>query len=153
MTCVSGRKTVSCITLLSSVFVLAVGLCLAADTGYDENTEVLVKGKIQHLDTKTCKGLQSFLLNSRGRAYIVLTGPAWFVREIGLNVPVGADVEVIGSKFYGRDGSLYLLARSIRFLPDGYTVLLRDRSCKPVWNKSGRNQSSSCMKIFYHSPQ
>ncbi len=135
--------------MMSSIFVLAVGLCLAQDTGYDENTEVQIRGEIQQVEIKPCKGLKGFLLNSNGRDYIVLTGPAWFLREIGLRLPDGEKVEVTGSKFYGHDGVLYLLARSIKFLSEGRIVMLRDRACKPVWNNSGRSHSS-CMKIFYH---
>lgn len=122
--------------------------------GYDENTEVIVRGKVRSSEGKdlSYRGLQCFLLESRGRLFRVLTGPKWFVTEVGLKLPAGHCVEVVGSKFYGSDGALYLIARSIRYLPQGYAVELRDRTCKPVWSDSTRKRSS-CMKIFYHHPR
>ncbi len=145
--CRSNRSL--CFVMALSLLALAAGAVYGDETGYDENTEVIVRGQISQADAKTYKGLQSFLLKTRGRVFRVLTGPEWFVREVGLRLPVGLQVEVVGSKFYGHDGSLYLLARSIRYLPQGYTVQLRDRSCNPVWSETSRRKSS-CMKIFYH---
>ncbi|MEA1867429.1 MAG: hypothetical protein U9N19_04920 [Thermodesulfobacteriota bacterium] len=138
-------------------FLFAIFLLTNADSahaisiGYDENTEVVIRGTIKQCVVRPYMRLQCFTLQTRTRIFRVIVAPRWFVRRIGLKLNNGEDVKVVGSKFFGRDGCLFLLARSIRFLSSGRNVVLRDRSCKPVWQNSCVRESS-CIRIFYQSP-
>lgn len=142
----------------SSFFVLFTILLLtntnsahAGSIGYDENTEIVIRGTIKQCAARPYMKLQCFTLQSGSRIFRVIVAPRWFVGRIALKLNDGEDVKVVGSKFFGRDGCLCLLARSIRFLSSGRNVVLRDRSCKPVWQNSCLRESS-CLRIFYQSP-
>ncbi len=123
----------------------------AGSIGYDENTEIVIIGTIKQCAARPYIKLQCFTLQTRTRIFKVIVAPRWFVRRLELNLNDGENVKVVGSKFFGRDGCLCLLARSIRFLSSGRNVVLRDRRCKPVWQNSCVRESS-CIRIFYQSP-
>lgn len=123
----------------------------AMSIGYDENTEIVIRGTIKQCAARPYMKLQCFTLQSGSRIFRVIVAPRWFVGRIALKLNDGEDVKVVGSKFFGRDGCLCLLARSIRFLSSGRNVVLRDRSCKPVWQNSCVRESS-CIRIYYQSP-
>ena len=123
----------------------------AGSIGYDENTEIVIRGTIKQCAARPYMKLQCFTLQSGSRIFRVIVAPRWFVGRIALKLNDGEDVKVVGSKFFGRDGCLCLLARSIRFLSSGRNVVLRDRSCKPVWQNSCVRESS-CIRIYYQSP-
>ncbi len=141
----------------SFFFVFAILLLANANSahamsiGYDENTEIVIRGTIKQCAARPYMKLQCFTLQSGSRIFRVIVAPRWFVRRIELKLNDGEEVKVVGSKFFGRDGCLCLLARSIRFLSSGRNVVLRDRSCKPVWQNSCLRESS-CIRIFYQSP-
>ncbi|OPL12766.1 MAG: hypothetical protein AVO38_14495 [delta proteobacterium ML8_D] len=122
----------------------------AKSIGYDENTEIVVRGTIKHCTARSYMQLQCFTLQSKTRVFRVIVAPQWFVRRIGLKLKDGTNVEVVGSKFFGRDGCLCLSARSLKFLSSGRNIMLRDGSCKPVWQNSCVRESS-CIRIFYQS--
>jgi hypothetical protein len=139
----------------SSFFFLFIILLLtntdfahAGSIGYDENTEIIIRGTIKQCAAGPYMKLQCFHLQTRSRIFRVIVAPRWFVRRIELKLNNGEDVEVVGSKFFDRDGCLCVLARSIRFLPSGRNIVLRDKSCKPVWQNSCVRESS-CIRIFY----
>jgi len=141
----------------SSFFFLFVILLLtnthsahAGSIGYDENTEIVIRGTIKQCAARPYMKLQCFTLQSGSRIFRVIVAPRWFVRRIALKLKDGEDVKVVGSKFFGRDGCLCLLARSIRFLSSGRNVVLRDRNCKPVWQNSCVRETS-CIRIYYQS--
>jgi len=140
-----------CLYLLAAALVGAAGQAVATEAGYDENTEIVVTGKIRQNQVQPYMGYRCFVLQAPGTTYTVLTAPQWFALHVGLIPQIGAEVEVVGSKFYGVDGSLCLLARSLKFLRSGQTIVFRDKSCKPVWQSSDCPESS-CMRIFY-TPQ
>jgi len=123
----------------------------ARSIGYDENTEIVIRGTIKQCAARPYMKLQCFTLQSGSRIFRVIVAPRWFVRRIALKLNDGENVKVVGSKFFGRDGCLCLSARSIKFLSSGRNVVLRDRSCKPVWQNSCVRESS-CIRIFYQSP-
>ncbi len=123
----------------------------AISIGYDENTEIVIRGTIKQCAARPYMKLQCFTLQSGSRIFRVIVAPRWFVRRIALKLNDGEHVKVVGSKFFGRDGCLCLLARSIKFLSSGRNVVLRDRSCKPVWQNSCVRESS-CIRIYYQSP-
>ena len=85
----------------------------AVSIGYDENTEIVIRGTIKQCAARPYIKLQCFTLQTKTRIFRVIVAPRWFVRRIKLKLNVGEDVEVVGSKFFGKDGCLCLLARSI----------------------------------------
>lgn len=141
------------ITLISAIITLLCGTAvLASEVGYDENTEIVVTGTVKDTSAGTYGGMECFTLKSRSRLFTVITGPKWFIRQRGLLLKSGVEMQVVGSKFYGIDGRLYLVARSLKPVIAGHQVMLRDKDCKPLWRDSGV-KSSSCMHINYHSKQ
>ena len=138
---------------LAAFFILCVaGNLLAAGPGYDENTEIVVTGVVKDTSAGRYGGLECFTLESRSRIFTVITGPQWFLHQRGLLLKSGVEMQVVGSKFYGLDGNLYLVARSLKPVIAGHQVMLRDKKCKPLWRDSGV-KGSSCMHINYHSKQ
>lgn len=144
-------------TTIIGITSLLILLCLhcnalAAPPGYDENTEIVVTGLIKNAAAGSYGGLECFTLESRSRVFTVITGPRWFVRQRGLLLKSGVEMQVVGSKFYGLDGGLYLVARFLKPVIAGHRVMLRDKKCKPLWRDSGV-KGSSCMHINYHNKQ
>ncbi len=137
---------------LCAILVLAnVSFAYANDMGYDENTEVVVRGTIRQSIVGPYMRFQCFTLQSGTRTFRVIVAPRWIVRRMGLRFHSGRKIEVVGSKFFCRDGHLCLLARSLKFLSSGRDVVLRDKTCRPIWQDLSL-RSSSCLRIFYHSP-
>ncbi len=134
-----------------SVMVVGVAAAEASGNGYDENTEIAVTGKVIRNLLEQHRGLHCFVLRSRSREYRVLTAPRWFLRRMGIRFPIGADITVVGSKFFGHDGSRCVVARTITLLPDGEKIVLRGSGLKPVW--AHLRPGSSCMRIFYGTPR
>jgi len=116
--------------------------------GYDENTEIIVSGTILTPLESEFRGLRCFTMESRARIFHVVTAPMWFLKKTHMKFHQGMDIRVVGSKFYGSDGALYLMAKSIKVLPGGRSIQFRDTKCNPVWNTKGAKRSS-CMKIFF----
>jgi exonuclease VII large subunit len=120
------------------MFLLAAGSVAAEVTEeYEPNTEVTVAGKVVGIEQEL-RGPVTFLLNSGDRFYYVVTGPRWYLREIGLVLEKGMRVEVTGSKMYGQKGNLYLVVYSIRDDALGRAYRFRDDSLKPLWKRRGR---------------
>jgi hypothetical protein len=144
-------------TYSSLFFILAILLLTninsarANNIGYDENTEIVVRGIIKQCAVRPYMKLQCFTLQTRNRIFKVIVAPQWYLRRIKLELDSGVNVEVVGSKFFGRDGSLCLSARSMKFLSSGRNIVFRDGSCRPVWQNSCLRESS-CIRIFYQSP-
>jgi len=136
-----------CIVLASII----LGVCdevHAWQGGYDENTEIAIKGKILQILHQPYKGFHCFILQAKTRRYLVLTAPQWFLKRAGIHFEKGNLVNVVGSKFFGSDGRRCLLVRSVTFIPSGEKILFRDNALKPVWY-GVRRPESSCMRIFY----
>ncbi len=134
---------------------MIVGICsvdfVDASTGYDENTEIVIKGRVVAVNARSFSGLNCFTLEFRNRMFRVITAPPWFLRRIGFRLKPGQKLKVRGSKFFGRDGGLYILARSLQIVPNGRKIIFRGRDCKPLWRNSGIKESS-CIRIFYCPP-
>ncbi len=140
-----------CVYLIA--IVMLVGVCSAdAATGYDENTEIVIKGRVAAVNARSFSGLNCFTLEFRNRMFRVITAPPWFLRRIGFSLKPGQKIRVRGSKFFGRDGGLYILARSLQIVPKGRKIVFRDRDCKPIWRNAGIKESS-CIRIFYCPPR
>ena len=110
--------------------------------GYDENTEIRIKGTIQQ-QLPRMRGPVVVILQTPNRDYKVITGPAWYLAEEGFELNVGDSLKVTGSKFIGRDGNLYVVARRIGNLTTGKQLRLRDSAFMPHWRgghmKRGRD--------------
>ncbi len=131
-------------------FTLLVGAVYAGQdvVGYDENTEIIVSGTVLKPGGCEFRGLKCFVMESNSRSFRVITAPRWFVERIHMKLSPGMTVRVVGSKFYGTDGCLYLVARSVKSLPSGRNIQFRDKNCRPVWSRRAIKRSS-CMKIFF----
>lgn len=137
------------------IIFLCVPGCLFAqsfsEVGYDENTEITIKGKVINASAEPNMGLECMIVQSRSCIFRVLIAPMWFIKQIGFNPKNGDSIEVTGSKFFSDDGVISLLARCIRFYPKGRRYFFRDKSCRPVWHIKGVGESS-CLHIFYTTP-
>jgi hypothetical protein len=103
--------------------------------GYDENTEIRIKGTILQVQPRM-RGPVVVLLQTANRDYKVITGPPWYLEQEGFELKPGDSLKVTGSKFIGRDGNLYVVARWLRNLSTGKGLLLRDSSLIPHWRSS-----------------
>jgi len=101
--------------------------------GYDENTELTIKGMI----TEVAGGMRGpvvLRLSYGGKPYSVVTAPPWYLKRNGIMFQEGLEIEVTGSKYFGENGTLYLIARKIREVKTGREIFLRDARCKPMWH-------------------
>ncbi|MBA4348654.1 MAG: hypothetical protein C0415_01500 [Thermodesulfovibrio sp.] len=104
--------------------------------GYDENTEITVKGTV----TETMRGMRGPLIlkiQSGSKSYTVITAPPWYLMKEGITFNTGSQLEVNGSKYFGRDGNLYIISRQIKDTATGKLIIFRDSYCRPLWNKHG----------------
>ena len=136
------------ISFFLSLFVVALTADANELVGYDENTEIITTGTIVHSNGCGFRQLHCFVMESNSRTIRVITAPHWFIERMHVKLRPGMEVRVVGSKFYGQDGGLYLVARSVKTIPGGRCILFRDRNCKPVWSRR-ITKRSSCMKIFF----
>jgi hypothetical protein len=123
--------------LLASVFVLLFcSLSYAqyeeTDEGYDENTEIRVKGYVTDV-WQRMRGAVIVIVRSGRRDYRVVTGPQRYLAQEGVEFNPGDTLMVTGSKVIARDGSLLIIARYIKNTGTGRTLLLRDSSLIPLW--------------------
>src|SRR5512139_535318 len=110
---------------------------------YDENTEVTVRGSVIEAK-RDAPGPFIVKLRQKNRVYSVVTAPPWYLTREQIVLSEGLELEVTGSKYTGKDGSLFLLARQITDLSTGKVIVLRDMHCRPLWHghrmQRGRNQ-------------
>ncbi len=106
--------------------------------GFDSNTVGEVQGKASHF-TRPEKGPVYFQLTSGRENFTVLASPAWYWNDSHLKVSDGTEVVIRGSKSYGKDGRLYIIAQEIRLPATGQTVSLREPNGIPLWKGSGRS--------------
>ncbi len=100
--------------------------------GYDENTEVTVKGTVKEV-MNDIRGPVIIILKSGNRYYKIVTAPPWYIAREGIEFRNGTSYEVTGSKYIARDGNLYIVASSLKNLTTGLIIPLRDSSCMPLW--------------------
>ena len=123
--------------LLGTAVILGLLFSLASaesdiKEGYDENTEITVSGTILEI-THHMRGPVIVRLSSRGRVYNIKTAPLWYLAKENITFVTGAQIEVMGSKYVGTDGNLYLMARQIKDPATGQTFVMRDSACRPLW--------------------
>lgn len=102
---------------------------------YDENTEVILLGEVINSDVDSELHLRYLDINASNRHYRVFLAPEWFIIKHHVPCIRGGIVEVVGSKFYCEDGMLSILAKHIRYLPSGKTLVLRDAASRPIWRQ------------------
>jgi len=122
--------------LLASLFLVCFFSSAYAENevteGYDENTEVTVKGTIKEV-LRGMRGPVIVILQSGSKDYKVITAPLWYLNQEGIEITAAIAYEVTGSKYIARDGTLYIVAGRLKNLSTGKISLLRDSSCMPLW--------------------
>jgi hypothetical protein len=114
---------------------------LDLDSGYDTNTVTTVSGRIKalHLGGPQPQALVE-LAAGAGEVMVVL-GPRSYWAEHGIDLRLGDQLMVRGSKAQGREGVVYLLAQWLRVESRGEEIALRSESGHPAWaglgNRSG----------------
>ncbi|MBF0488584.1 MAG: hypothetical protein HQK98_10520 [Nitrospirae bacterium] len=122
------------------LFVLVPSVWADDDGGYDVNTEVTLTGVVTEAD-EAMMGPYVFTMVAEDKTYKVLTGPWWYLKQIGLAVRVGMKVEVTGSKFYNKKGVLSIAAYSITDIEESKTYRFRDgNSQMPLWHGHGNGR-------------
>ncbi len=106
--------------------------------GFDPNTVGAVQGKVSHF-TRPEKGPVHFQLASDRETFTVLASPAWYWNDSHLKISEGTEVIIRGSKSYGKDGRLYIVAEEIRLPSTGQAVSFRESNGSPLWKGSGRS--------------
>ena len=106
--------------------------------GFDLNTVGDVQGKAWKLFIPE-RGPVRFQLGSGSATYTVLACPASYWRKLGVRLAEGQEVLVQGSKAFGADGKLYVIAQILRALPSGRTTVFRDYRGRPAWEVQGSN--------------
>lgn len=99
---------------------------------YDENTEITITGAI--LDSAVSKRGPVIISLSPGRkVYYIVTAPPWFLLQQDIIFNSGHQIEVKGSKYYSRDGNIFIIARAIKIHQTGRKIILRDMNLRPLW--------------------
>jgi hypothetical protein len=106
--------------------------------GFDPNTVGAVQGKAYHF-IRPESGPVNFQLSAGQETFTVMASPAWYWNDSQLKVSDGTEVLVRGSKSYGKDGRLYIVAQDIRFPATNQAVSFRDPNGTPLWKGSGRS--------------
>jgi hypothetical protein len=108
--------------------------------GYDENTEITIKGTIAGI-SRGARGPLILRLAAPGKTYEVITAPSWYLEKEDISFIPGLELEVTGSKYFGSDGSIYVVGGRIKFVSTGKEFNLRDSSYRPAWGGGrGRNR-------------
>lgn len=107
--------------------------------GYDENTEITLKGTVATINAGA-RGPLILRLTATGRTYEVITAPPWYLEQENISFTPGLELEVTGSKYFGNDGSIYVVSGRIKFVSTGKELRLRDSEYRPLWGR-GRGRS------------
>ncbi|MBZ0155963.1 MAG: hypothetical protein K8I29_07075 [Alphaproteobacteria bacterium] len=145
MKCGQAGAKYSAISTLTALFLFILLAAAHAESdikeGYDENTEITVRGTVAEVSrAEMMMGPMVVKLRQNSRIYNVITAPPWFLARQGISLAKGSPLEVKGSKYYGRDGELYLIGRQLRDPATGRTSVLRDMWCKPLWMGHGHGR-------------
>ena len=103
--------------------------------GFDPNTVGEVQGKAFNFSRQE-KGPVRFQLISDRKTYTILTSPPWYWNEIQVKISEGTEVIVRGSKSFGKDGNLYIVAQEIRIPSSGQHIVFRGKEGTPLWKNS-----------------
>jgi hypothetical protein len=101
-------------------------------SGFDPNTVGEIQGKAIHFSQQG-RGPIRFQLTSDRGYYTVLTSPHWFWHKMRAKISEGTEVVVYGSKSFGIDGNLYIVAQEVRVLSSGEIYTFRRKNGNPLW--------------------
>jgi hypothetical protein len=104
--------------------------------GYDENTEITANGTVTETLLRE-RGPIIIRLKTESKTYLVVTAPPRFLIHENITFPPGSSLEVRGSKYFGKDGYVYIISREIR-LETGKIIILRGKDYRPLW-RHGRH--------------
>lgn len=111
------------------------GICYPG--GYDVNTVGKVSGSVVEVQAPV-QGPVRLVLAAERERWVVLASPGWFWESSGLRLAPGDPVRVQGSKTFGADSALYLVAREIWSSGDQTAVVFRDSRGIPLWGDGYR---------------
>jgi hypothetical protein len=114
--------------------------------GFDPNTVGEVQGKAFNF-SRQGKGPVRFQLISDRKTYTILTSPPWYWNEIQVKISEGTEVIVRGSKSFGKDGNLYIVAQEIRIPFSGQHIVFRGKEGTPLWKNTDRSGRGSPSEV------
>ena len=129
--------------LLTALAVLALAALVwgqsAKDTykglKYDKKTEGKFAGKVDEVMDFDCPVTQTMgnhvALKTLTSRMIVHVAPVKFMKEYGLELNKGDEIEVLGSKLKDANGDETLLAREI--IKGNQRIIVRDENGKALW--------------------
>ncbi len=127
------KNIIKIFAVCSLIFLFSLSYAEAYITeGYDENTEITVKGTVTEIIRKM-KGPVVIKLNAGNKTYNAVTAPEWYLSQESIIFNIGSVLEIRGSKYFGRDGNLYIAVRELKDLEIGKVINLRDSHCRPMW--------------------
>ena len=104
--------------------------------GFDPNTVGEIQGKAFNF-SRPERGPVRFQLSTDRGTYTILTSPPWYWNEFRGKIHEGTEVTVRGSKSFGRDGNLYVIAQEVQIISSGQSLLFRGKDGTPLWKASG----------------
>jgi len=124
-----------------SIFFIAQASYAEADLseGYDENTEITISGTVVDIVLPN-RGPIILKISPGRRVYYVVTAPPWFLLQQEVAFVSGHMIEVKGSKYFGRDGNIYIIGREIRCCQPDKRIILRDKYSRPIWGGHGKHR-------------
>lgn len=134
-------KIILSAAMMTVVFLGLPNLSAAAlepGEGYDENTEITVRGTVRE-SLEEVRGPVILRIAHGERTYNVITAPRWYLRMENICFERGLEAEVTGSKVFASDGTLYIIARTVRVMKTGAEIVFRDNSLRPLWHRHMRN--------------
>jgi hypothetical protein len=102
--------------------------------GFDLNTVGEVNGRITDVYRPSGNGPVIVNLETQWEKYAIVTCPPWYWDELKIRGSIGEEMRVIGSKSLGKDSNLYIIAQEVRFIEQGKTITLRNKTGTPLWS-------------------
>ena len=142
----TNRPNLSSPVNLGALFLIVLGFCglagaqtqhasakTSAVLKYDLKAEKKVKGTVQEMKEvgQGRSALMHLVLKNGTDTFVVYLCPQHFIKDMGIELKPGDEVEVIGSPAVD-NGASVILAREIDKGSDAY--VLRDEKGVPVWN-------------------
>lgn len=128
-------KIFVCIVTYLLLFSLAYAEADIAER-YDENTEMTIKGSVIEIMHGRRKPV-IVKLKAGDNIYNIVTAPAWFLSKEFITFSSGDVLMVTGSRYFSRDGSLYIIAKQVKNPETGMLFILRDSHRRPMWRGHG----------------
>ncbi|MDU0458879.1 MAG: hypothetical protein RW306_09140 [Geobacteraceae bacterium] len=116
---------------------------LNLESGYDANTVTTVTGRILSVQSGEDQRHVQLELESGGAKFVVVLGPKRFWADNGIELKVGDNITVRGSKAQGKDGVVYILAQKINNTTRDTEISLRNDSGRPLWSGGGAGRGAA----------